>query len=138
MAFKLIETPQDRWRAATRPISSPWSAPGATFVNDQLVERPALDAQGDVLSWDIFAQVGAALRNGGGVDPLGGLTAKHVIAAGQSQASERLTAYYNSIQPLCPEIYEGFIGYDRFNRVHHSFGHDSVGQTWAFQLASSS
>jgi hypothetical protein len=31
--------------------------------------------------------------------------------------SERLTAYYNSIQPLCPEIYEGFIGYDRFNRV---------------------
>ena len=83
MAFKLIETTQDRWRAATRPISSPWSAPGATFVNDQLVERPALDAQGDVLSWDIFAQVGAALRNGGGVDPLGGLTAKHVIAAGQ-------------------------------------------------------
>ena len=76
-----------------------------------------LDAQGDVLSWDIFAQVGAALRNGGGVDPLGGLTAKHVIAAGQSQAAARLTAYYNSIQPLCPEIYEGFIGYDRFNRV---------------------
>ena len=52
MAFKLIETPQDRWRAATRPISWPWSAPGATFVNDQLVERPALDAQGDVLSWE--------------------------------------------------------------------------------------
>jgi Alpha/beta hydrolase domain len=76
-----------------------------------------LDAQGDVLSWDIFAQVGAALRNRGDVDPLGGLTAKHVIAAGESQAAERLTAYYNSIQPLCLEIYEGFIAYDRFNRV---------------------
>jgi transposase-like protein len=44
MAFKLIESAQDRWRAATAPhLVAPVRA-GAVFVNGKLVERPGEDA----------------------------------------------------------------------------------------------
>jgi hypothetical protein len=71
-----------------------------------------LDDRGDVLSWDIFGQVGAALLNHRGPsDPLAGLVIKHLIAAGESQSALRLTAYYNSIQPL-HSLFQGFLYYD--------------------------
>lgn len=71
-----------------------------------------LDDRGDVLSWDIFGQVGAALLNHGGPsDPLAGLAIKRLIAAGESQSALRLTFYYNSIQPL-HKLYRGFLYYD--------------------------
>jgi quercetin dioxygenase-like cupin family protein len=71
-----------------------------------------LDDRGDVLSWDIFGQVGAALlSHRGPSDPLAGLAIKHLIAAGESQSALRLTAYYNSIQPL-NNLYQGFLYYD--------------------------
>jgi quercetin dioxygenase-like cupin family protein len=71
-----------------------------------------LDDRGDVLSWDIFGQVGAALLNHRGPsDPLAGLAIKHLIAAGESQSALRLTAYYNSIQPI-HNLYRGFLYYD--------------------------
>jgi hypothetical protein len=60
-----------------------------------------LDDRGDVLSWEIFGQVGTALlSHSGPSDPLAGFAIKHLIAAGESQSALRLTAYYNSIQPL--------------------------------------
>src|SRR5450631_3188738 len=71
-----------------------------------------LDDRGDVLSWDIFGQVGAALlSHRGPSDPLAGLAIKRLIAAGESQSALRLTAYYNSIQPL-HNLYQGFLYYD--------------------------
>ncbi|MGA8740131.1 MAG: alpha/beta hydrolase domain-containing protein [Terracidiphilus sp.] len=71
-----------------------------------------LDDRGDVLSWDIFGQVGAALLNHRGPsDPLAGLAIKHLVAVGESQSALRLTAYYNSIQPI-HNLYQGFIYYD--------------------------
>ena len=71
-----------------------------------------LDDRGDVLSWDIFGQVGAALlSHHGPADPLAGLAIKRLIAAGESQSAMRLTAYYNSIQPL-HNLYQGFLYYD--------------------------
>jgi quercetin dioxygenase-like cupin family protein len=71
-----------------------------------------LDDRGDVLSWDIFSQVGAAiLSHQGPNDPLVGLVIKRLIAAGESQSALRLTAYYNSIQPL-HNLYQGFLYYD--------------------------
>src|SRR3954468_16940883 len=39
----------------------------------------------DALSYDIFAQVGQAIRTPGSVDILGGLRAKNIIATGESQ-----------------------------------------------------
>jgi quercetin dioxygenase-like cupin family protein len=71
-----------------------------------------LDDRGDVLSWDIFGQVGAALlSHQGPSDPLAGLAIKRLIAAGESQSALRLTTYYNSIQPL-HNLYQGFLYYD--------------------------
>jgi hypothetical protein len=41
MAFKLIESAQDRWRAVNAPHLVALVRAGAVFVNGQLVERPA-------------------------------------------------------------------------------------------------
>lgn len=66
---------------------------------------------GDVLAWDIFSQVGnLATSKSSGI--LGGLQAKRLIAAAESQSTLKVSAYYNSIQPL-HHVYDGFLFYDR-------------------------
>ena len=40
MAFKLIESAQDRWRAVNAPPLVALVRAGATFINGKLVERP--------------------------------------------------------------------------------------------------
>lgn len=60
----------------------------------------------DVLSYDIFSQAAAAVRNVPAV--LGGLPIQTVIGAGQSQSATRLGTYINSIHVLDP-IYDGFM-----------------------------
>ena len=40
MAFKLIESAQDRWRAVNAPHLVALVRAGATFVDGKLVERP--------------------------------------------------------------------------------------------------
>ena len=54
----------------------------------------------DTLSFDVFSQAVAALRDPAGTDPLGPLDPEVVIATGHSQSAGRLHTYYNSIQPL--------------------------------------
>jgi hypothetical protein len=44
MAFKLIESAQDRWRAVNAPHLVALVCAGAVFVNGKLVERPGEDA----------------------------------------------------------------------------------------------
>jgi hypothetical protein len=44
MAFKLIESAQDRWRAVNAPHLVALVRAGATFINGKLVERPTEDA----------------------------------------------------------------------------------------------
>ena len=68
---------------------------------------------GDVLSWDVYTQIGEALRTPGTVDPLGGLKPKLIIATGESQSASRLSKYYNSILPFYPHVFDGFFLYDR-------------------------
>jgi putative transposase len=47
MAFKLIESAQQRWRAVNAPHLVALVRAGATFVNGKLVERPSdQDQQG--------------------------------------------------------------------------------------------
>jgi transposase-like protein len=45
MAFKLIESAQDRWRAVNAPHLVALVRAGATFINGKLVERPDEEAQ---------------------------------------------------------------------------------------------
>jgi transposase-like protein len=47
MAFKLIESAQDRWRAVNAPHLVALVRAGATFTNGKLVERPGEKAQED-------------------------------------------------------------------------------------------
>jgi transposase-like protein len=45
MAFKLIESAQDRWRCVNAPHLVALVRAGASFINGKLVERPGQDAQ---------------------------------------------------------------------------------------------
>jgi hypothetical protein len=45
VAFKLIESAQDRWRAVNAPHLVALVRAGAVFVNGELVERPGEDAR---------------------------------------------------------------------------------------------
>jgi hypothetical protein len=47
MAFKLIESAQDRWRAVNAPHFVALVRAGATFINGKLVERPGEEAQAE-------------------------------------------------------------------------------------------
>ncbi|WP_437884355.1 alpha/beta hydrolase domain-containing protein [Pseudomonas sp. LRF_L74] len=60
------------------------------------------------LAYDIFAQVGQALRQppGNGTALLGGLQAKWLIATGASQSARRLAIYLNSVHPRQP-VFDG-------------------------------
>jgi hypothetical protein len=58
----------------------------------------------DSLCYDIYSQAAKAIRSPVGVDPMGGLKVKRVIAEGASQSAMKLTTYYNSIQPLAGVI----------------------------------
>ena len=44
MAFKLIESAQDRWRAVNAPHLVALVRAGATFINGKLIERPGEQA----------------------------------------------------------------------------------------------
>lgn len=45
MAFKLIESAQDRWRAVNAPYLVALVRAGATFINGKLIERPGEETQ---------------------------------------------------------------------------------------------
>ena len=67
---------------------------------------------GDPYSYDIFSQAAQAVRRPGDVDVLGGLTAEHVIAMGESQSGARMITYVNAAHPLAG-IYDGFLVHSR-------------------------
>jgi len=54
----------------------------------------------DVLSYDIFSQAGQAIARPSGIDVLGGLRPKLLVATGESQSAQRLATYLNSVAPL--------------------------------------
>jgi hypothetical protein len=69
-----------------------------------------LDHPGDAWSFDIFSQAGAALKAPNG--PLGPLTAKRLIAAGESQSAMYLITYINAVDPLAG-VFDGFFVHGR-------------------------
>lgn len=70
-----------------------------------------LSIPSDEGSYGVYVQVGRAVgphRDRSGVDPLGGLDVKRVIAIGASQSAGRLATYMNAIHPLDP-VFDGFM-----------------------------
>jgi len=67
---------------------------------------------GDSFSYDIFSQAGKAVLDPDGLDPLEGLRAERLIAAGESQSAFRLVTYVNAVHPLV-RLYDGFLIHSR-------------------------
>jgi Alpha/beta hydrolase domain len=68
---------------------------------------------GDAFAYDIFSQVGLAVRSANGLGVLGPLIAKHILAAGGSQSAIFLTTYVNAIDPIA-RVYDGYLIESRF------------------------
>ena len=85
-----------------------------------------LSHPGDEYSYDIFTQAAAAATEVGDDAPLRGLEAKHVVAAGESQSSFRLTSYVDAIAPVT-EAFDGYFIHSR-GTSSADLGADGVGK----------
>ncbi len=70
----------------------------------------SLQHPGDAFSYDIFSQVGRALR--GPDSPLADLGALRFIAAGQSQSAFRMVSYVNAVHPRA-QVFDAFYIHSR-------------------------
>jgi hypothetical protein len=88
--------------------------PGILALKKADPERYAsLDHPGDAFAYDIFTRAGRAARGTDGARLLGPLTAKHVLATGESQSAVFLTTYVNAIDPIAG-AFDGFLIHSRF------------------------
>lgn len=71
-----------------------------------------LEHPGDAWSFDIFTQVARLLRLPAEENPLQGLTAQRLIAAGESQSAACLVTYVNAIDPLT-QVFDGYFVHGR-------------------------
>lgn len=67
---------------------------------------------GDAFSYDIYSQVGRAVRGTDPSSPLAGLDVRQVLAMGESQSAFALTTYVNGVQPLTG-VFDGFLVHSR-------------------------
>lgn len=67
---------------------------------------------GDAFAYDIFTQVGRALRHSDSSGVLGGLHAQHLLAIGESQSAFALTTYVDGVQPIT-HAFDGFLLHSR-------------------------
>jgi hypothetical protein len=91
---------------SAEPGDSPAAPSGGLRGNDP-VRYGTLEHPGDAYAYDIYSQIGAALRTG---PVLPGV--RHVIAAGESQSASYLTTYVNAIQPVA-NVFDGFFVHSR-------------------------
>jgi hypothetical protein len=72
----------------------------------------SLNHPGDNYSYDIYSQVAQSIRTPGTVAPLGNLTSKRLIAAGESQSAGRMMTYVNAFAPL-HALFDGYFVHSR-------------------------
>jgi hypothetical protein len=72
----------------------------------------SLTHPGDSYSYDIYTQAALALRRRDGVDPMGGVKVRRVIADGYSQSADRLVTYIDAVQHLAHR-FDGFLVHSR-------------------------
>lgn len=72
----------------------------------------SLDHPGDSFSYEMYSQIGNALRNSTGIDPLGGLVPEMIIAMGESQSAGRLLTYVNAFGKVY-DVWDGYIIHSR-------------------------
>jgi hypothetical protein len=85
---------------------------GLPALKQQNPQRYArLNHPGDAYSFDIFSQVGRALKDRR-ISPLGTYVPKRVLATGESQSAAYLTTYVNTVDPVA-RVYDGFLIHSR-------------------------
>ena len=86
------------------------SLAGGMSLKEQDPQRYSdLNHPGDNFSFDIFSQIGRAVRAG----MVGGLAPQFVLAAGESQSAAFLTCYVNEIDSAA-QVFDGFLVHSRF------------------------
>ncbi len=81
------------------------------LVSTDAARYGTLHHPGDVYAFDMFTQVGRAVRSGA-FEPLRALQPRTVLAVGQSQSAWALTTYINAIQPIAG-VFDGFFVHSR-------------------------
>lgn len=94
-------------------VGAPRVQPGG-LVGASPERYAALHHPGDAYAFDIFRQIGAALR-AAPAPPLEGLAARHVLAVGESQSAMFLTTYVDAVSPL-GDVFGGFLVHSRSGR----------------------
>lgn len=77
----------------------------------------SLNHPGDSFSYDMFSQVGEAIRNPQSIDVMGGLETRQVLAVGSATAATYLATYINAVHPL----YNPYRGYLLRGRLGGSY-----------------
>jgi hypothetical protein len=67
---------------------------------------------GDAFAYDLYTQVGRAVRGADPEGPLDALEVEQVLAVGESQSAFALTTYANGVQPLAG-VFDGFLIHSR-------------------------
>ena len=88
---------------------------GVNSLKNDPARYGALDHPGDAYSYDIYSQVGEALRRPAGTNLLGNRRYKirTMIGDGESQSAFRMVTYVDAIQPQT-NMFDGFFVHSRF------------------------
>ncbi len=88
------------------------SGPSGGLVGAEPSRYGSLVHPGDQYSYDMFAQIGRALRPDADPAALAGLPVRHVVAVGESQSAFFLTTFVDAVQPVT-QAFDGFFIHSR-------------------------
>ncbi len=93
-------------------VGVPGMAPAGGLVASGPERYGTLRHPGDRFAFDIFTQIGRALRGSGSPSALGGLVPERVAAIGESQSAFFLTTYIDAVHPTA-QAFDGFFVHSR-------------------------
>jgi hypothetical protein len=96
----------------TAVLKVPGVRPPGGLVGTRPDRYGCLAHPGDRFAFDLFSQVGGALRAGSAPAPFGGFSMRHLLALGESQSAFFLTTYVNAPHHG-REIFDGFLVHSR-------------------------
>ncbi len=96
----------------TALVGVPGLAPNLGLRTSGPERYETLHHPGDMFCFDMFSQIGRALRASGPGCALGPLVAERIVAVGESQSAFFLTTYINAVHPLAG-VYDGYLVHSR-------------------------
>jgi hypothetical protein len=93
-------------------LGAPGASPSGGLVAAEPARYSTLAHPGDQFSYDMFSQIGQALRASGQPSALGSLHPGRVVAIGESQSAFFLTSYIDAVQPI-QHVYDAFFVHSR-------------------------